>query len=474
MNYKILAIFPIILGAVLATLPTSNPYLASSAWPTSHQNSYCTDSSVLRGPELDDLNNIDIDFLWGLKTIAPITLVYSDDGSTIWGSSVTDILKIDVSQDELQIISKYRKDNVLSDWQFHGAYPSLGNDGSFYVSTKDRISVYSNEETGNISSGIKLIGEYVIDGFAADEYIVGLTMSYDGWLIWGSNTAKVGAVHHSLTKASNILQLPGDSSVLAMSNSFAVDEFGNIYMVTNLNMQGLKWDDETFSINWVYNYNNDTTTRFPGRLGTGSGSTPTIMSTNGKRYIVITDGMSPMHILFFNADTGTLVANETVTFDDTNQSTSEQSVVVNDNKATVVNNWYGNVSCPEFLYKIAPIFMEEMCPIFKGIAPLGVRQFEIDSETDTVTSTWLNNEVSCPNGIPTMSSTSNIFYCIGKREDIGWTLEALDWNSGESLFHVDLGFGWEYNSNYAAAEIGPNREIISGTMLGIVRIQVSN
>lgn len=41
-----------------------------------------------------------------------------------------------------------------------------------------------------------------------------------------------------------------------------------------------------------------------GRLGTGSGSTPSIMvdgETKKPKYAVITDGVSPMNILFYDA-----------------------------------------------------------------------------------------------------------------------------------------------------------------------------
>jgi hypothetical protein len=472
---KILSVLFLIAYTSSATLPTTNPYLANSYWPTSHQNSYCTDSSSSPGPELSDVGSFSVDLLAQfLHTLDQVTLVYTEDNSVLWGSSVTDIIKIDRTGEKMAIIGTYKKRHVLEDWQFHGAYPSLSNNGTFYVSTKDKVSAYGDEEPGNSSSGISFLGDFQITDFASDEYIVGLTMSYDGWLIWGSNQGRLGAVHNSLTKASDVLELPGYSEGVSISNSFAVDEFGHVYIVSDVYMQEVLWDGSQLQLSWAFNYNNDTTTRYPGRLGIGSGSTPTIMSTGGQRYVVITDGMSPMHILFFDTNSGDLVANETVIFDATNQSTSEQSVVVHDNRAVVVNNWYGNVSCPEFLYKLAPVFMEEMCPIFKGVAPPGVRQFEINPETNEVKSTWVNTGVSCPNGIPTMSSSSNLFYCIGKREHIGWTLEALNWDNGESVFYVDLGFGWDYNSNYAATEIGPNKEVISGTMFGIVRISVSS
>ena len=61
-------------------------------------------------------------------------------------------------------------------------------------------------------------------------------------------------------------------------------------------------------------------------------------------YVVITDGAKQMSILFFDAETGELVGRKPVTFGDSHSSTqSEQSVVVSGYKATVVNNWFGDL-----------------------------------------------------------------------------------------------------------------------------------
>ena len=62
---------------------------------------------------------------------------------------------------------------------------------------------------------------------------------------------------------------------------------------------------------------------------------------NGEaQYVVITDGSSPMNILYFTADKLNLVGKKTVTFGGMNSTQSEQSVVVNGYKAVVVNNWF--------------------------------------------------------------------------------------------------------------------------------------
>ena len=66
-----------------------------------------------------------------------------------------------------------------------------------------------------------------------------------------------------------------------------------------------------------------------------------------------------------------------------------------------------------------------------------------------------------------MSEKDNTFYCIGKR-DGKFTLEAIDWISGEQKWFKNLGY--IFNPFYAGNEIGTNNELIVGTLLGPVRV----
>lgn len=55
--------------------------------------------------------------------------------------------------------------------------------------------------------------------------------------------------------------------------------------------------------------------RFWGRLGPGCGTSPTVVGPSGvAEYVVITDGESPMNILFYDVKTGALAGKQTVTF----------------------------------------------------------------------------------------------------------------------------------------------------------------
>ena len=57
---------------------------------------------------------------------------------------------------------------------------------------------------------------------------------------------------------------------------------------------------------------------------------------------------------------------------------------------------------------------------------------------------------------------------MGQREG-QWTLEAVNWATGESVFHQPLSSGSKNNSFYAATEIAAEGTILTGTYGGVLR-----
>ena len=103
-----------------------------------------------------------------------------------------------------------------------------------------------------------------------------------------------------------------------------------------------------------------------------------------------------------------------------------------------------------------------------GVAPYGVEMFEWDGESRELRRVWVNRDVSLPNAIPTMSAETGLLYSIGQRGGF-WTLEAINWESGESVWYTKISPLPAHNSFYAATEIGPDGCIYSGALLGMMR-----
>lgn len=78
-----------------------------------------------------------------------------------------------------------------------------------------------------------------------------------------------------------------------------------------------------------------------------------------------------------------------------------------------------------------------------------------------MTSTWANPNVSCTSVVPTVSSATDTFDCLGKRPASGlhnkrdqFTIEALSWDTGRSQYHVKLGSTLLSNGLYAGTIVG--------------------
>ncbi|HEX4915802.1 MAG TPA: hypothetical protein VFV51_17710, partial [Vicinamibacterales bacterium] len=259
-------------------------------------------------------------------------------------------------------------------------------------------------------------------------------------------------------------------------------------------MYRVQWTGSTVSLDpatgaWRAEYNAGTAGAGGGRLGAGSGSTPTLMGTAGQKFVVITDGADVANLVLFWRDAiptdwqplapgkdRRIAAEKPVNFGNANraETKSEQSVLVSGYGAVVVSNDYRNVALLSGSTGIPVIDqMLNGLIVFNSGSPLhqpwGVQKFQWDTATRTLRSAWVRNDVSCPNAIPTMSEASNRFYCVGAHLGY-WTIELLDWTSGGNHFRKYVGLLPRWNSFYAATQLTGDGGIIYGTYNGVAWI----
>ena len=210
-------------------------------------------------------------------------------------------------------------------------------------------------------------------------------------------------------------------------------------------MHRVQWNGQKLSVLWSSPYETGGDILVPGRLGKGSGSTPSLMGVGEEdQFVVITDGQELAHlVLFWRHDipedfepiapgkSRRIAAEVPIKFGDqqATSSMSEQSVLVHGHKAVVVNNDYNTPIAPK-LDLLARIwsFLTVLQSNNPRIAPYGVEQFQWDPNTRTLQSSWVNEAISCPNAIPTMSAQNGLMYCVGQRQGI-WNIEAIDWQT---------------------------------------------
>ncbi len=456
-----------------ALAPAKHPHVADSPWPMSHANSWAHASVDPSEYEGGGSGALQVDFT--STELVSITLAisgqYPDGGRVAWGSSYTKIFKLDASGEVPALLAELPRTQQPMGL-IAGAYTVLDEHGVFWSTQDDTIEAHTDADPLDRSSAIVKVGSWTLPDPADAESIVGLAMTWDGRLAFATSEGRVGIIDRGLQQV--MFGPPMDEEV---SNSIAVDERGGIYVVGSKSVARFVWTGEVLSLDaadgaWKVPYEAGDGTIKPGRLGPGSGSTPTLMGGGRDGLLVITDGRDVMHLVALwredipsdweglGGDFDRRIAGSVpVTFGDPTRTTSfsEQSVLVDGWRAVVVNNTYGD-------YETA------IEPVLAGVAPPGIEQFEWDPSSRTLRSTWVVPDVSCPNGIPAMNRATQRMHCIGRRGET-WTLESIDWETGDVDPPIELGSEDQYNSVYAATEVGPGGDIWSGTLTGVVRVR---
>ena len=465
--------------------PPKNPFLANSPWPMSHRNPYQQASSPYPGPS-KKMPEEDFTFLKGLPGVITIAFSgkYSDGSRVIWCSNQRVVFKACFEDKRLVDIAKIKKegfswfDIINPDVGISGAYVILDKDNTFFVPRFKKLYAYGDAVQGDPDSKIQLKGSFEIpkdELIDEEEMIIGINLTYDGMITLVTNKGLVCVVSRTFDEV-HYFRFGKDEE---MSNSIAIDEDNGIYVVTSKKMYRLQWTGEKLTINekeggWSADY--EVGSDIAGvRLGAGSGSTPTLMGSGQQdKFVVITDGQELMNVVLFWRDkipadwkqiSGTkdrrIAAQIPITFGkrDSKKSSSEQSVCVRGNSALVVNNEL-NIDTDK---KVWAIFRSGD----PDVAPYGAEKFVWDPTKRALKSIWSNKKISFPNGIPCMSAATNLIYDVGQRNGT-WTFEAIDWDTGKSMFHYEVGRRFWYNSTWAATCVGPYGTINSGALFGIM------
>ena len=523
-------IFLISLGLTLVSvdisqaqnLPPTNPFLASSNYPIGHGGSALQDSLPIVGPDNSTRPFLDseIDYIhtgpafFGLSASG----AYNDGKRVHWGNGLDRIVKID--HDSYQVLATYpmpdaehwydeeQADAAIATFDksndgpiamakafrealklksLSSVYTLLDNENTYYIANKNGyIDAYGDAETGVRDSEIELKRRFhfpeEMTGFGA-----GINMTYDGWLILITEHGYVLALkpdfsEHRLSRLQFAEGAENKATRRAgygwVRNAPAVDDEGGIYIVSQEYMHRIVWTGDSFSTDeadgaWAVAYANGWTH--------GSGATPSLMGFAGEdELVVITDGEERMNLVLYwrnhipedwqglEGQPRRVAGILPVTMGDQNleKIQSEQSVVVAGYGALVVNNKPRNI--PWYTPDRAASLLISYLGSNPKHQPYGVQKFEWDPDRRELNVAWVNNDVSSPSCVPLVSYPSNTLYLIGARDN-QWTLEAMDWDSGESRFHNLIG-GQRYNVLFSGTLMDEGGRIHYGTPWGRVRL----
>ena len=264
-------------------------------------------------------------------------------------------------------------------------------------------------------------------------------VSHDGVVGWADTDS--GAVH------ARSLGEP-------VGNSFAVDEEGGVYVVSDRRLYRFEAGAEGIRTVWSVGYRNTGAVK-PGQTEAGSGTTPTLI---GRRYVAITDNADPMAVVVLRRDRrvrgGRRVCRVPVFARGT--SATDQSLIATPSLIVAENN-YGYSG---------PTATEQGRSTTPGLVGIRLRPHRCRT-------LWRSNETA-PSVVPKLSLGAGLVYTYTKdaRSDgqDPWWFTALDARDGTTRFRVRTGEGLGYNNNYAPVTIGPDGSAYVGVLGGIVRV----
>ena len=184
-------------------------------------------------------------------------------------------------------------------------------------------------------------GEQALPSTSATQHdhLVGLTALDDGTVVAGSKHGVLMAVRLDeqgdflLQDTLKVEDHTASGLPALVSNSLS-SQGQAVFLVTHRELVRVDLEPATrrFSLKWARAYHDRDMPWYVGRLGAGSGSTPTVTECGGRSLVVITDGALPMDLLWYDAETGTLTGRRMVQFGADEEgnvpTTSEQSVAV--------------------------------------------------------------------------------------------------------------------------------------------------
>ncbi len=504
-------------------MPPKNSYLADSSYAMAHGNPAQQDSVAQYGPTGPSriLSAADVEYrhLGPAHFGAVISGEYADGRRVFWSNGIDRIVKMD--HDTYEVLDEYffpgaiRYDAAQADASIASfdrnnsgflaiyrsfkemsklrdlanLYTLLDKDHVYYVGSKHGlITAYVDADPDDSRSRIIKQAEFQLPDYMTGP-VMGLNMSYDGWLIVVTEHGYMAAIKRDFSDFRSVRLLhsegaedsaTGSTGKGWIRNGFAIDEEGGIYIASQEHMHKVIWTGDALSTEvatgaWTAAYLNG--------KGEGTGATPSLMGFGSEdQFVVITDGETLMNIVLFwrdaipdtwqqlpGAPARRIAGILPVDMDDPELQAiqSEQSVVVFGYGALVVNNNPRGI--PWYLPSQAESLLISLLGSNPEYQPFGVQKFKWNPQRQELQKSWVNKEISSPSCVPIVSAESNLVYLIGARDN-QWTLEALNWSRGVSRFHYVIG-GQRYNVLFAGTMLDEKGRIHYGTPWGRVLIK---
>ncbi len=374
-----------------------------------------------------------------------------------------------------------------------GVYYVLDCDNTYFIGYDDHVAAFAETVPGDRHSSIERRGIFTPPPEVTGKF-VGMNMTFDGRLIvstengWVLSIARDFSDYHAIALRGSedakeftdarFAEL-GRGGASWVRKSLCVDIDGGIYLPSNDHLHKVIWTGDRLSIDetdgaWTEEYINEN--------GFGSGTTPSLMGFGAEdRFVVIGDGSHVVNIVLMwrdeipadwkqlpGAPSRRIAGMGRADMGDRNRTAiqTEQSITVCGYGAMTVNNEPPDPpeGFPDGAKRMLVFWLGHHSPY----RPLGLHKYEWNPGTRTLDEAWFNNSVSSPNAVPSVSQPLDTVYTVGSR-DGRWTLEALEWSTGESRFHLTLGSS-RYNTLGSSPQFDQQGRSIWSGPFGMVRL----
>ena len=373
-------------------------------------------------------------------------------------------------------------------------YALVDRDNTLFLGGTTAVIAYAETDRADPASPIVEQARWEKPDHIAGGF-VGVNITFDGRLVLSTDHGWVVSLARDFS-GYDAIQLPGAAENAAphwermeaegragygwVRTSICVDSDNGIYVSSVDHTHKVVWTGERLSLDeadgaWSAQYRNS--------RGWGSGTTPSLMGfgADEDRFVVIGDGDDVVNITLFWRDeipddwmqlpgapsrriAGIGAAN--MGNPDLPDIQTEQSITVSGYGAMTVNNE------PAYTPPGLGARGGRMLCAFLGhdqtYTPYGLHKFEWNPHTRNFAEAWVCTSVSSPNSVPFVSQASDLVYTCGVR-DRHWTIEAIDWSSGEPAFHYVLG-GSQFNTLFAGVTLDDEGRLLFGTIFGKARV----
>ena len=437
---------------VTAPQPPRHPHMAPNGRSNLHEDGWQTDASRFPGP------------LGGPMTRTS-TFYARECGSITFdsrGRLVTVCVGLDKPQ--LKILEPVTLREIANmDLPRRPANPggnpftSFAGGGYFYLDDQDRAVVPTGDRHVKViaveGDTLRQVADYDLSNVVPDgDGIISALPDWFGTIWFASTKGVVGRIN---PKSGQIFSRDLGEPI---GNSFAVDEWGSAYVVTNAALYRLDTgDDGRPHLIWRQTYTNIGSQK-PGQTQAGSGTTPTIMAGG---MIAITDNADPMNVVVYRRQARLRKKPRQVcavpVFKQGASSTDQSLIVAG--RSIVTENNYGYTG---------PTSTENGATTEPGIWRVDVRA---DKRGCRVV--WRNDEVRAPSSVPKLNLSNGLVYAYEKPAGDAdlWYLTALDFRTGKRVFRRLTGEGLGFNDNFSPVTFGPDGTFYSGVLGGMVSLR---